>query len=108
MGLCDCTGVVEEMEHVYIYFNLAHAYGAYRDTHPFIGQAHGGAKDSYGCTETGCLASNGSAAKELRLRDVPELGYFTSDVPPRGEILARVEKTAGGEEKGFDGFVGSI
>ncbi|CAK9086876.1 Carboxylic acid reductase (CAR) (ATP/NADPH-dependent carboxylic acid reductase) (Aryl aldehyde oxidoreductase), partial [Durusdinium trenchii] len=52
--------------------------------------------DSYGCTETGRLASNGACAKELRLRDLPEMGYLTSDVPPRGEILARVEPDAAG------------
>lgn len=47
----------------------------------------------YGCTETGGLASNGSipAGAELRLRDLPEMGYLTSDRPfPRGEILAKV------------------
>eukprot|EP00435_Cladocopium_sp_Y103_P037343 s2581_g9.t2 len=49
--------------------------------------------DSYGCTETGGLASNGAiSGTELRLRDLPQLGYLTSDRPfPRGEILAAVK-----------------
>eukprot|EP00438_Fugacium_kawagutii_P030787 Skav221436 [mRNA] locus=scaffold140:49097:50167:+ [translate_table: standard] len=48
--------------------------------------------DSYGCTETGGLCSNGSLAlsAEIRLRDLPDMGYLTSDQPfPRGEILAK-------------------
>ena len=43
------------------------------------------------------LASNGSVAEnvEIRLLDLPELGYLTSDCPPRGEILARTPYMAG-------------
>ncbi|CAK0843476.1 unnamed protein product [Prorocentrum cordatum] len=51
--------------------------------------------NAYGTTETGCLSSNDSIRDgvELRLRDVPEMGYMTSDRPhPRGEILARTSR----------------
>eukprot|EP00439_Symbiodinium_sp_Y106_P019596 s5596_g2.t1 len=53
--------------------------------------------DGYGCTETGRIASNGAVAEnvEIRLLDLPELGYLTSDSPPRGEILARTSYMAG-------------
>ncbi|CAJ1448540.1 unnamed protein product [Effrenium voratum] len=53
--------------------------------------------DCYGCTETGRLASNGSVSSsaELRLRDLPDMGYLTSDRPPRGEILARTPEMTG-------------
>ncbi|OLP95009.1 Long chain acyl-CoA synthetase 7, peroxisomal [Symbiodinium microadriaticum] len=53
--------------------------------------------DGYGCTETGRIASNGTVAEnvEIRLLDLPELGYLTSDSPPRGEILARTPYMAG-------------
>jgi thioester reductase-like protein len=47
--------------------------------------------DGYGASEVGALAANGavSAAVELRLIDAPDIGFLTSDTPPRGEILAR-------------------
>lgn len=51
--------------------------------------------NAYGTTETGGLSSNSSTRDgvELRLRDVPEMGYLTSDRPnPRGEILARTTR----------------
>ena len=43
------------------------------------------------------IASNGAVAEnvEIRLLDLPELGYLTSDSPPRGEILARTSYMAG-------------
>ncbi|CAE7873612.1 hetM [Symbiodinium sp. KB8] len=43
------------------------------------------------------IASNGTVAEnvEIRLLDLPELGYLTSDSPPRGEILARTPYMAG-------------
>ena len=43
------------------------------------------------------LASNGSVAEnaEIRLLDLPDLGYLTSDCPPRGEILARTPHMEG-------------
>lgn len=44
--------------------------------------------------------------EELRLRDLPEMGYLTSDVPPRGEILARVEPDAAGRVPGKPGVFG--
>jgi thioester reductase-like protein len=47
--------------------------------------------DGFGATEVGGLASNGnvSDAVELRLIDAPDIGFLTSDSPPRGEIVAR-------------------
>lgn len=48
--------------------------------------------DGYGTTETGGLSGGGRAQRdvELKLRDRPDLGFLTSDLPlPRGEILAR-------------------
>ena len=48
-----------------------------------------------GTTETGGLCSNGAVTDgvQLRLRDVPSMGYLTSDKPhPRGEVLARTPR----------------
>jgi fatty acid CoA ligase FadD9 len=47
--------------------------------------------EGYGTTEVGTIAVDGIIAPnvDVRLVDVPELGYFTSHTPPRGEILVR-------------------
>ncbi|KAJ3279912.1 hypothetical protein HK104_001073, partial [Borealophlyctis nickersoniae] len=55
--------------------------------------------DGYGTTETGSIARAGDVHKvtTLILRDVPELGYTTADVPhPRGEILASTNRLTPG------------
>jgi fatty acid CoA ligase FadD9 len=54
--------------------------------------------DGYGATEVGGLAANGnvSAAVELRLIDAPDVGYMTTDMPPRGEIVARSKRISPG------------
>jgi fatty acid CoA ligase FadD9 len=54
--------------------------------------------DGYGATEVGGLAANGnvSSAVELRLIDAPDVGYMTTDVPPRGEIVARSKRISPG------------
>eukprot|EP01087_Luapelamoeba_hula_P016055 TRINITY_DN4899_c0_g1_i1.p1 TRINITY_DN4899_c0_g1~~TRINITY_DN4899_c0_g1_i1.p1 ORF type:complete len:807 (-),score=81.79 TRINITY_DN4899_c0_g1_i1:200-2620(-) len=48
--------------------------------------------DSYGATECGGIAMNGRIMDgvEVKLRDVPELGFTNQDKPhPRGEIMVR-------------------
>ena len=47
--------------------------------------------EGYGTTEVGTIAVDGVIAPnvDVRLVDVPEFGYFTSDRPPRGEICVR-------------------
>jgi thioester reductase-like protein len=54
--------------------------------------------DGFGATEVGGLASNGnvSDAVELRLIDAPDIGFLTSDSPPRGEIVARSNRITPG------------
>ena len=44
-----------------------------------------------------CKANNQvSDAVEVRLLDAPELGFLTSDTPPRGEIIARTPRMTPG------------
>jgi len=53
--------------------------------------------DAYGSTETGGICNEGRPIipeVEVKLRDVPELGYLTSDRPPRGEILVKTDRVA--------------
>ncbi|HEY4057659.1 MAG TPA: SDR family oxidoreductase, partial [Kofleriaceae bacterium] len=47
--------------------------------------------NSYGQTETSSIMINGRVLPyvEYRLLDAPELGYSTSDRPPRGELVVR-------------------
>lgn len=52
--------------------------------------------DGYGSTEIGAVTLNGRVLRppviDYKLVDVPELGYFGTDVPhPRGELLLRSE-----------------
>jgi fatty acid CoA ligase FadD9 len=58
--------------------------------------------DIYGSTEAGIVIVDGSVRRppvlDYRLVDVPELGYFTTDMPhPRGELLVKTSK-------GFPGY----
>jgi fatty acid CoA ligase FadD9 len=51
--------------------------------------------DLYGSTEAGVVIVDGSVRRppvlDYKLVDVPELGYFTTDLPhPRGELVVRV------------------
>lgn len=58
--------------------------------------------ETYGMTETGgtvCIGDRIHRASviDYRLRDVPELGYFTSDQPfPRGELLVKTRTAISG------------
>ena len=66
--------------------------------------------NGYGATETGGITSNGvvSDGVDIRLRDLPTLGYRTSDTPfPRGEILARSDATYFHRER-FDAGRGTV
>ncbi|MFD5463809.1 carboxylic acid reductase [Kitasatospora sp. NPDC127059] len=61
-------------------------------------------RDGYGSTETGPVLMDGRIVRppviEYKLADVPELGYFASDVPhPRGELLIRSEMITPGYYK---------
>ncbi len=73
-------------------------------------------KDGYGTTETGTIAANGVLLPglDVRLIDLPELGFSTADRPhPRGELAVRTHRTtarywrdATGTRKGYtsDGY----
>jgi len=53
--------------------------------------------EGYGSTETGNITRAGMKgdASNLKLRDVPELSYLTTDKPhPRGELLVRTNQLA--------------
>ncbi|WP_348540919.1 carboxylic acid reductase [Streptomyces sp. SAI-041] len=61
-------------------------------------------RDVFGSTETGPILIDGRVKRppviEYKLADVPELGYYTSDVPhPRGELLIRAETITPGYYK---------
>jgi fatty acid CoA ligase FadD9 len=69
--------------------------------------------EGYGSTEAGGIADEAgrlSAGTAYKLRDVPELGYFSSDEPyPRGELLLKTPtsittyyRNPGANESGFD------
>lgn len=48
--------------------------------------------EAYGATEVGGISCDGkkSPETEIKILDVPDMGYFASDKPyPRGELLAR-------------------
>ncbi|KAI6648026.1 hypothetical protein LOD99_8353 [Oopsacas minuta] len=71
-------------------------------------------KESYGATEVGAIALGEfvSPGAEVKLVDVPEMGYLGSDDPPRGEICVRTTNMVKGyykneketEERFVDGF----
>ncbi|MFF1822791.1 carboxylic acid reductase [Kribbella sp. NPDC058245] len=53
-------------------------------------------RDVYGSTEAACVLQDSKVLRpwvhDVRLEDVPELGYFTTDTPhPRGELLVKTE-----------------
>jgi long-subunit acyl-CoA synthetase (AMP-forming) len=52
-----------------------------------------GVSDSYGSTEAGGISNDFRTIHnvEIKLRDVPDLGYFSTDNPPRGEIVVRTK-----------------
>lgn len=54
--------------------------------------------DSYGISEVGGILSEGKLNQkiQIKLQSVPEMGYFISDNPPRGEILAKSPFMASG------------
>ncbi|MFF0625021.1 carboxylic acid reductase [Streptomyces sp. NPDC004296] len=60
--------------------------------------------DGYGSTETGVVLFDSHVQRppvlEYKLVDVPELGYFTTDLPhPRGELLIKTETVTPGYYK---------
>ena len=57
--------------------------------------------DGFGTTECGGIASDGEILPgvDVKLIDCPELGYFTSDQPPRGEICVKTAHMISGYYK---------
>jgi long-subunit acyl-CoA synthetase (AMP-forming) len=58
--------------------------------------------NSYGSTEAGDITTEGnvSANVEVKLVDVPELGYLSTDIPwPRGEIVVKTKTMIAGYYK---------
>lgn len=71
--------------------------------------------EGYGSTEVGTIAVNGVIPEgvDVHLVDVPELGYLTTDDPPRGEICVRTphmisgyfgDDAAGADQFDADGY----
>lgn len=54
--------------------------------------------DSYGSRETGGIAVDGKIypGVEVKLRDLPELGYMSTSMPPQGEILVHSPRLISG------------
>ncbi|XP_019858162.1 PREDICTED: carboxylic acid reductase-like isoform X1 [Amphimedon queenslandica] len=71
-------------------------------------------QDGYGTTEAGGIAGGGYtySGVHVKLRDVPEMGYLTTDIPPRGEICVKTDTMISGyykntkdtDEKFQDGY----
>jgi long-subunit acyl-CoA synthetase (AMP-forming) len=61
----------------------------------FPGRFHNG----YGCSEAGGISIDGKLLPgvEIKLKDVPEMGYFSTDPIPRGELLVKTTTM-------FDGY----
>ncbi|MGS2586690.1 carboxylic acid reductase [Streptomyces hebeiensis] len=69
--------------------------------------------DGYGSTEAGGMLADHRpirpAVRDYRLVDVPELGYFRSDLPhPRGELLIRTDALIPGYYKRPDVMAGLV
>jgi long-chain acyl-CoA synthetase len=61
--------------------------------------------DGYGTTEAGGIATDDTISRDVdvRLEDVPDLGYLSSDKPfPRGEICVKTKVMIGGYHKNAD------
>ncbi|KAH3766327.1 fattyacid-CoA ligase [Pelomyxa schiedti] len=54
--------------------------------------------EGYGTTEAGNIAKNGKVKPgvNVRLQDCPNLGYFSTDVPPRGVLWVKTDDMAAG------------
>lgn len=58
-------------------------------------------QEGYGTTEAGGITTGEWSMGDvtIRLRDVPEMGYFTSDKPPRGEVCVKTSYMISGYYK---------